>query len=46
MVARLAGGIVFEIPRYYANIKNADSCHVVFYNAGKMFSLVFDYYLS
>jgi hypothetical protein len=46
MIARLSGGLIFEIPRYYKNIKNADSCHVLAYNAGKLFSMVFDYYLS
>ena len=46
MAARVSGGLIFEIPKYWKNIKSAESCDVVFYNGGKFFSLLFDYYLS
>ena len=46
IVARLSGGIIFEIPQIFSHVTKAKSCEEVGYWSAKLFSMVFDYYLS
>lgn len=48
MIARVGGGFIAEIPSRYLDMKNALSagdCTTLSFNAAKIFSLVFDYYI-
>jgi hypothetical protein len=45
LIARLGGGMVSELPTYYYEFKTAQDCHDMFFYSGKMFSLIFNYYV-
>jgi hypothetical protein len=46
IISRVGGGFIAEIPSYYLAMKDATSCTTVGLNAGKIFALVFDYYIQ
>jgi pyrroline-5-carboxylate reductase len=45
MAARVGGGFILEIPSKYAKMKTATSCKTLMKEVGRVFSIIFDYYI-